>query len=331
MSKHLSPNPKMQWFDEDGLPLIDGKLYTYAAGTTTPLATYTDKDGGTENTNPIILDAYGSADVWLSDVPYKFVLKTSADVTIWTVDWIKSSYIYADDITWTGDHIFEGSVTLDGGELGGDITFTGSTTVDNNLYVTGNLSVDGTLSFDGSLTVDSVTTPLITLGAAGTIEDTAGVMDLTSANNLTVTVNTSAFTFDFMEIGTLRLPNVDPIHTDDAANKGYVDAQVAAAVVDGTVAVAIGAVVSNALVSGSIGITSVNHSGTGTYVVTLSSATTSTGKTIAMVSVRNAGYSSTRIAYATVDSTTQITVKTGGGNSFDFSDVDFNIVVYSLP
>jgi hypothetical protein len=85
----LSPTPKLQFFGTDGLPLVGGKLYTYAAGTTTPLASYTDHTGNTANTNPVILDSNGEADVWLPDTTsYKYVLKTSADVTLYTVDYI---------------------------------------------------------------------------------------------------------------------------------------------------------------------------------------------------------------------------------------------------
>jgi len=85
----LSPPPKLQFFGSDGLPLVGGKLYTYAAGTTTPLATYTDYTGATQNTNPVILDATGQAGVWLPDTTtYKYVLKTSADVTLYTVDYV---------------------------------------------------------------------------------------------------------------------------------------------------------------------------------------------------------------------------------------------------
>jgi hypothetical protein len=85
----LSPPPKLQFFGSDGLPLVGGKLYTYAAGTTTPLATYTDSTGVTQNTNPVILDATGQAGVWLPDTTtYKYVLKTSADVTLYTVDYV---------------------------------------------------------------------------------------------------------------------------------------------------------------------------------------------------------------------------------------------------
>lgn len=84
--------PKMQFLDANGNPLAAGKLYTYAAGTSTPKTTYSDS-GGTSNANPVILDAGGFADVWLGTGAYKFVLKSSADVTQWTVDDIQSSAI----------------------------------------------------------------------------------------------------------------------------------------------------------------------------------------------------------------------------------------------
>jgi hypothetical protein len=85
----LSPPPKLQFFGTDGLPLVGGKLYTYAAGTTTPIATYTDNTQASLNTNPIILDSAGQANVWLADsITYKYVLKTAAEVTLFTVDYI---------------------------------------------------------------------------------------------------------------------------------------------------------------------------------------------------------------------------------------------------
>lgn len=85
----LSPPPKLQFFGSDGLPLVGGKLYTYAAGTTTPLATYVDHDGVTQNTNPVILDSNGEADVWLPDTTsYKYVLKDADDVLLYTVDYV---------------------------------------------------------------------------------------------------------------------------------------------------------------------------------------------------------------------------------------------------
>ena len=49
----LSPTPKLQFFDANGDPLVGGLLYTYEAGTTTPLVTHTDSTGVSANTNPI--------------------------------------------------------------------------------------------------------------------------------------------------------------------------------------------------------------------------------------------------------------------------------------
>jgi hypothetical protein len=86
----LSPPPKLQFFDANGVPLVGGKLYSYAAGTTTPLATYTSASETTFNTNPIILNSRGEAEVWLGSPLYKFKLTTAADVEIWTVDNIGS-------------------------------------------------------------------------------------------------------------------------------------------------------------------------------------------------------------------------------------------------
>lgn len=88
---NLSPSPKLQFFDANGNPLAGGKLYTYAAGTTTPLATYTDQSGSTPNTNPVILDSRGEAAIWLGVASYKLKLTTATDVEIWTVDNILSS------------------------------------------------------------------------------------------------------------------------------------------------------------------------------------------------------------------------------------------------
>lgn len=87
----LSPAPKLQFFDAAGVPLVGGKLYSYQAGTTTPLATYTSQNGVTPNTNPVILDSRGEANVWLGSASYKLALYTATDVLVWTVDNISSS------------------------------------------------------------------------------------------------------------------------------------------------------------------------------------------------------------------------------------------------
>jgi hypothetical protein len=79
-----------QFFDNNGNPLSGGKLYSYAAGTTTPQATYTTAAGNITHTNPIILNSAGrvaTGEIWLTaGQNYKFVLTTSTDVTIATWD-----------------------------------------------------------------------------------------------------------------------------------------------------------------------------------------------------------------------------------------------------
>jgi hypothetical protein len=82
----ISPQPKLQFFDANGNPLSGGKLYTYAAGTTTPLASYTDSTGNVANTNPVVLDSRGEASVWLAASQYKLALYTATNVLVWTVD-----------------------------------------------------------------------------------------------------------------------------------------------------------------------------------------------------------------------------------------------------
>lgn len=93
MAVFLSPvgGAGAQFFDNNGNPLTGGKLYTYAAGTTTPQATYTSSSGNTANTNPVILDSAGrvsgSSEIWLtSGSLYKFVMKDANDVLIATWD-----------------------------------------------------------------------------------------------------------------------------------------------------------------------------------------------------------------------------------------------------
>jgi hypothetical protein len=91
MTTTLSPPPKVQFFTAAGVPLVGGKLFTYASGTTVPLATYTDSTGSTANANPVILDSRGEANVWLGPSRYTWLLKDSLDNLIWSVAGINSS------------------------------------------------------------------------------------------------------------------------------------------------------------------------------------------------------------------------------------------------
>tara|TARA_R110000822_G_scaffold120999_5_gene254703 strand:- start:6890 stop:7828 length:939 start_codon:yes stop_codon:yes gene_type:complete len=82
----LSPAAKMAFTTAAGTPLVGGKLYTYIAGTTTPQTTYIDSSATTANTNPVVLDSRGEANLWLGGALYKFILKDADDALIWSVD-----------------------------------------------------------------------------------------------------------------------------------------------------------------------------------------------------------------------------------------------------
>lgn len=88
-----------QFFDDNGDPLSGGKIYTYAAGTTSPLVTYTSRAGNVPNANPIILDAAGRTpqQIWVIEgLLYKYVVTTSNDVLIRTWDNIGGSVVASD-------------------------------------------------------------------------------------------------------------------------------------------------------------------------------------------------------------------------------------------
>lgn len=85
MSATLLPNPRQQYFGNDGNPLAGGKLYTYAVGTSTPKVTYADAAGLVPNPNPVILDSRGEATIFW-DGTYKVVLNDSLDGFVYSQD-----------------------------------------------------------------------------------------------------------------------------------------------------------------------------------------------------------------------------------------------------
>jgi len=78
-----------QFFDDNGVPLAGGLIYTYQAGSSTPLVTYTTSSGTIANANPIVLDASGRTpqQIWLlTGYSYKFILQNANAVLIQTLD-----------------------------------------------------------------------------------------------------------------------------------------------------------------------------------------------------------------------------------------------------
>lgn len=179
----LAPAPKAQFLDANGNPLAGGKVYTYAAGTTTPLATYTSASGLVANTNPIILDSAGECDLWYaSGTSYKVVLKTSADVTQWTVD---NMLTYGSIATQNSNN-----VTITGGSISG-VTATFNLTGD----ITGNA---GTVTNGVYLnSVQTLTNKTITgLASASTVNDSAGTAYAIGYRKIPQSSNTAAAASD---------------------------------------------------------------------------------------------------------------------------------------
>lgn len=85
--------------DLTGQPLNGGKVYTYEAGTLTNKSLYTTLDKSGVAANPVVLDSYGRSHVY-GDGLYKFVVKTSADVTLYT--WDNLPCFFEDSLTEFG-------------------------------------------------------------------------------------------------------------------------------------------------------------------------------------------------------------------------------------
>jgi hypothetical protein len=78
-----------QFFDNNGVPLNGGLIYTYQAGSSTLLTTYTTNNGTVANPNPIVLDSSGRPpnEIWMqTGFSYKFIIQTSTGTTLQTLD-----------------------------------------------------------------------------------------------------------------------------------------------------------------------------------------------------------------------------------------------------
>ena len=159
MAVFLSPigGAGWQFFNNSGVILSGGKLYSYAAGTTTPKATFTSSSGNTNHTNPIILDSAGrvpGGEIWLSASPYKFVLNTATDVLIATYDnitGIGAAAYQVDNFTGTGSQTV---FTLSAASFGENFTF---------VYINGVYQNKNTYAVSGTTLTFSQAPPITSL------------------------------------------------------------------------------------------------------------------------------------------------------------------------
>ena len=192
----LTPTPKQQIYGSDGNPLVGGKIYTYSAGTTTPLATYTDAGAGTANTNPIILNSRGQANIWLApSSSYKFSVYTSADVLLYTVDNIATPIDYLSLVTSLASPPPIGSTAPNTGAFTTLTATTGTITTVNCTTVNATTVNAATITATGTITAETLT---FEGGGSMTKVPESVIQPITAsvaANAITVTLNPTTLDF----------------------------------------------------------------------------------------------------------------------------------------
>lgn len=126
----LVPAPKVQWLDLNGDPLASGHVHAWISGTTTNQATYTDSTGGTPNSNPVVLDSAGRAEIWLEDaLVYTLALHDSSNALVWSVDGVSAGDLETALVIGTTAVTFTSTPTFDSSTASYfSITLTGNVT-----------------------------------------------------------------------------------------------------------------------------------------------------------------------------------------------------------
>jgi hypothetical protein len=173
-------NYRMSFTNSVGLACAGCQLQTFAAGTTTPQATFTDPTGTAQNTNPIILDLTGSANILGIQAAYKFVLKDPLGNTLFTEDNIpipctlvtcSASSLGAVSLSDTSNQILQGPLQIPA-------------------ITTGNLS--SVVVVDGSIypqTCAGIQSAVNAVASGGTVFLASGTYPCTSTVTITKPVN----------------------------------------------------------------------------------------------------------------------------------------------
>lgn len=241
MAVFISPIGNSEFLDSSGNPLSGGLLYTYAAGSSTPLATYTDNTGNTAQANPVVLNSRGEPDnpIWITGGrTYKFILKTAAGVTIWTIDnisgindasnsasqWISSgvtpTYVSATTFTLAGDQTTAFHVnrriksTASAGTIYSRISATAYTTSTLVTVVNDSAVLDSGLS--------SVELSLLTSTNPSYAGSTATPFYVSAATQTGQAANLSQL---ITQVGVTTVNGTPPLHLNDIVNGDFRIAQ----------------------------------------------------------------------------------------------------------
>ena len=192
----VNPSPiggyAAQFFDNNGVILSGGKIYTYAAGTTTPQATYTSAAGVTPHSNPIVLDSAGrvpGGEIWLTDgLVYKFVIETSNGILIGSYDNITG--VNSNFVNYT---VQEEVITATAGQTVFNLSTINYTPGTNSLSV----YIDGVNQYvgDSYLETDSNTVTFTSgVHVGGEVKFTTAIQTTTGAVNADIVAYDPPFT-----------------------------------------------------------------------------------------------------------------------------------------
>lgn len=201
----ILPQARTVFLDQLGNPLSGGLVYTYELGTTTPKSTFQDRAQTIANSNPIVLDAAGSALIWGTGT-YTMVVKNSVGSVVYTGD-------------TAAEQIDQSAVTITGGAINGtpigqtipapgrfsvltvtggiDATPIGGVTPSSGAFTTlaasGAVTLASTLAVTGQATVPAATasTSAVNLGQ---VKGTTPFTGFNSATGTTCSATSASFT-----------------------------------------------------------------------------------------------------------------------------------------
>jgi len=181
----LAPSPYLTVLDGNGNPLPGAKIYTYAAGTTTNIATYSDAALTVANTNPIVADAAGRYTAYLSPgIGYRFDIKTSGDVSVDSVDNILGVPSSASTI----DVVGTAGVAISAGQVVYLSTGTGGAPTAGKWYL-----ADADNTYSSTIPIIGVAVDAIALNNTGTIRLAGAVSNPSVEGGGTMTIGNTYY------------------------------------------------------------------------------------------------------------------------------------------
>lgn len=172
--------PVFQASDANGAPLSGALLYFYETASSTPLTVYQDSGKVAQHTNPVVADTAGMfAPIYTEAAQYKVVLKTSAGVTVQTVDPITvNAALLTIESTDAGASaaptltLYRNSASPAASDVGGKIAFTGKDSAGNTTEYGGIYSI-----FSGVTNGNENSSLVLSIANAGTEGATGAVLN----------------------------------------------------------------------------------------------------------------------------------------------------------